>query len=452
MYFQANDGISGLELWRTDGTTAGTTLFKDINVGATGSAPFNFGIVNDKLVFRATGDAATGAEVWVSDGTAAGTVLLKDINLTAATGSTMSAPTLFKGKLYFTATDSAGAEVWTSDGTATGTTRLKDVNLGRGGSAPTFYTVAGNNMYFRAFDSLSGTEIWKTDGTEAGTVLLRDIVPGAGTTLSSNPTQFRAFGNKLVFTAIGTEGSEPWITDGTTAGTTIIKDINSGATNSTPTNYIEYNNKIYFRAADATNGTELWETDGTAANTKMVKNINATGNAAPANFATYGKKLYFQATDGVNGAELWESDGTETGTKTTCEIIAGATGGTPALLDAMLGGIYFSAANDTSGTELFVYKTALGVGTKDFKNVGFSLKAYPTVASETVNIEILSDNNNAANLQLTNLLGQSFLTKKCNLTQGNNTEAINVSALPNGLYFLTLAIGDERAVVKIVKR
>ena len=149
---------------------------------------------------------------------------------------------------------------------------------------------------------------------------------------------------------------------------------------------------------------------------------------------------------------MWETDGTDAGTKIACEIRAGATGGVPALLDPMLGGIYFSAANDTSGVELFVYKTALGVGTKDFKNVGFSLKAYPTVTSESVNVEILSDNNNAAQLQVTNLLGQPFMTKKCTLTQGVNTETVNVSALPNGLYFLTLAVGDERAVVKIVKQ
>ena len=31
LYFQANDGMNGIELWRSDGTSAGTNLVKDIN-------------------------------------------------------------------------------------------------------------------------------------------------------------------------------------------------------------------------------------------------------------------------------------------------------------------------------------------------------------------------------------------------------------------------------------
>ena len=91
------------------------------------------------------------------------------------------------------------------------------------------------------------------------------------------------------------------------------------------------------------------------------------------------------------------------------------------------------------------------VGTKDFKNVHFSLKAYPTIASESIAIEILSEENQVGQLELTNLLGQSFAVKKCVLTQGSQTETMNITNVPNGLYFLTLTIGDERAVVKIIK-
>ena len=37
LFFTANDGINGTELWKSDGTAAGTVLVKDINPGSDGS-------------------------------------------------------------------------------------------------------------------------------------------------------------------------------------------------------------------------------------------------------------------------------------------------------------------------------------------------------------------------------------------------------------------------------
>src|SRR5205085_187558 len=80
LYFTANDGPHGYELWKSDGTTAGTVLVKDIYLGLYYSSnPTNLANVNGTLYFQAT-DRTHGAELWKSDGTAAGTVLVADIN------------------------------------------------------------------------------------------------------------------------------------------------------------------------------------------------------------------------------------------------------------------------------------------------------------------------------------------------------------------------------------
>src|SRR6266581_1915791 len=103
LFFAASDGASGVELWKTNGTDAGTVRVKDINTGAGSSSPFGFTVfngINDgasgALYFRADGGAATGIELWKTNGTDAGTVLVKDIN----TGAGSSAPvgfTVFNG-------------------------------------------------------------------------------------------------------------------------------------------------------------------------------------------------------------------------------------------------------------------------------------------------------------------------------------------------------------------
>jgi len=71
LFFAASDGVSGVELWKTDGTDAGTVCVKNINPGS-GSGPLGLTVFNGALYFLAS-DGASGAELWKSDGTVAGT-------------------------------------------------------------------------------------------------------------------------------------------------------------------------------------------------------------------------------------------------------------------------------------------------------------------------------------------------------------------------------------------
>ena len=93
LYFSANDGSSGSELWKSDGTDAGTVMVKDIRPGGTSSIPISLTVVGNTLYFSAN-DGNTGRELWKSDGTNAGTMRVKDINIGSSTSSSLSAEQL----------------------------------------------------------------------------------------------------------------------------------------------------------------------------------------------------------------------------------------------------------------------------------------------------------------------------------------------------------------------
>lgn len=214
LFFSADDGTNGRELWKSDGTANGTVRVKDIIVGTGGSDPANFTVVGSTLYFTAN-DGVNGTELWKTDGTDAGTVLVKDI-FPGMVGSNPHSLTNLNGTLLFAAADGVnGFELWKSDGSAAGTTLVKDINPGAGSSMPPINLIVpilpaggAGRAVFAASNGVSGTELWKTNGTADGTAQIQDINPGGS---SSTPDQFTVSGNFVYFTANnGANGKELW--------------------------------------------------------------------------------------------------------------------------------------------------------------------------------------------------------------------------------------------------
>ena len=80
IYFTADDGSTGRELWRSDGTPNGTSQITDIVPGTGDASPGNLTAVGTTLFFTAD-DGIVGKELWKSDGTPAGTMRVADINI-----------------------------------------------------------------------------------------------------------------------------------------------------------------------------------------------------------------------------------------------------------------------------------------------------------------------------------------------------------------------------------
>lgn len=417
VYFYGNDGTTGGELWKTDGTPGGTVLVEEIVAGAGHAQIREMKALGTEVYFSAL-QPGGGTEPYISDGSEAGTGMLKDIG-TGSAGSNPDFLTPVAGGLYFKANDgvngaelwvkdqagvrltlntnpaitdngiggvgalngtavygSAGAassyHLWNSDGTAPGTRLMAQTPpIGPLGFIPggEAFATGGNLLYFQAFTTTQGGELWRTDGTSAGTFILRDFFPGPD---DGDIREMQAIGNILYFVADTDDyGKEVWRTDGTAAGTKLLKDVDAGWTGSDPTSLCALGKTLYFSASGPV-GSELYKSDGTAGGTVMVKDVNPDGSSFAGNITAINSTtvLFSAFRQSFEGMELWKSNGTAAGTVLVKDIYPGflpssanrassspagiVSRGEDAYAFAVLNGFaYFRASTATHGSELW---------------------------------------------------------------------------------------------------
>lgn len=349
-----------MELWRTDGTSEGTRLVRELDPGPGGSNLRSLCPFQDGLLFRAD-SRDHGNELWFSDGTAEGTVLVRDL-VEGPAGSGIVRVTAAEHWAYFRA-DVGGlvGTLWKTKGTGASTGPVHplgpqsaagilnplgniliadgytessgqelwilppnanpfeiDLNPGPAGSSPSEGTVFRDALYFQALTEAAGEELWRCNGTRQGTYMVKDIAPGP---TSSDPFKFTASDDWLYFTANdGATGRELWRTDGTESGTHMVHDTWAGASEGTPYNLMPFRNGVLFTADDGMHGEELWFC-AASGEVSLVRDINpGPESSSPHHGAVLDEIMYFSANDGVHGEELWQSDGTFQGTKLLADI------------------------------------------------------------------------------------------------------------------------------------
>ncbi len=371
LYFQADDGLHGVELWRSDGSIAGTYMVKDMKPGDDDAYPSELTVSGDTLFFRARGDG--GDELYKTDGTEAGTVLVKDIN--PDRGSNPDRLVAYNGGVLFVADDgTTDEEPWFSDGTESGTVLLADIRTDDT-SAPRDFTVLGANAYFVAHDDALDREIWVTDGTASGTQLGINVW-AAG---SSGPDFLMEAGGLLYFGA--NDGTERlWQSDGTPGGTTSIlnvevrglvagdsklfiatggdelftRPLSGGAASPAFTfnvlaglNYAFGDRAVFTAIQTPGEGFGLWASDGTT--TEELARVTSSGLPA----AELDGKFYFLTTVANENALLYESDGTTAGTALIKDMGDAQLGALLFFVVNFEDVLYFAAADVDVGVELF---------------------------------------------------------------------------------------------------
>jgi ELWxxDGT repeat protein len=337
VYFIQDDGINGLEIWRTDGST--TEIFTDIDNEIYGS-PHSLTVWNNMLYF-ATGTQGT----WKSDGTVVGTEIF-----TTVSGRIIPAST----ELYLFNTESRVLSI--TDGvSATDSIGM----LGAYGLGGYQFTTVSDGLFYTISNNTIGNEIVYEDGNPANPPVVMDLYPG---TDGSFPGAFTVYNGKLHFMAV--RHQEPYGTyndgkgfktlfesDGTVSGTVSVADFTFGGLSSRTTQFIAMKvfdgNLIYYDFLGGSSGlTELYKYDGTThtlihtfANPGIfdyLKNVyfNTVINGV----------LYFSATDN-SVLSHWQTDGSTV-------ISSTFSAPNPTLLDQQL--IYPAgqtlASSDLSGT------------------------------------------------------------------------------------------------------
>ena len=214
LFFVMDTSTVGRELWVTDGTSLGTKLVKDINPRfsqagqpldsfwtSKSTSSLNFAVLNEVLYFMAD-DGTNGTELWRSDGNEVGTYIVS--NVTSASIGSHFYLTRLNGDLLFKSLDfndegDLENSLYNMNGTDETITLLKQIT-------PKYLIEFNDKVYFNGVqsDSNSGTELWITDGTPSGTNMVSDIYPGSG---NGDPNQFFASPNYLWFIANNSEGN-----------------------------------------------------------------------------------------------------------------------------------------------------------------------------------------------------------------------------------------------------
>lgn len=452
-YFIGDDAI-GTALYKTDATTTGLQrIIPYINRSI--YYVVNFNVTDNGQLFYILGNRNTGGyELWHSDGTEAATfVLTKNLyynNYVITVGNIG----------FFVAGDNTnGYELWKSDGTMTGTKMVKDINAGGNGSYPYSLFAYKKELYFAAWEGGFNFSLWKSDGSERGTVKLKDITPAYYNENFVDPAipVFCVSDNTLYFTAtdFNTFGAELWRTNGTEAGTKLVKDINHNYS-SNPTNLTDVNGILFFTADDGVHGAELWSTSGTEKSTTLVKDITPYYGSYLYNLCNAGGKLYF-INGSANPKTLWSSSGTAATTNQVNDAVVNGLSDF-SHLTAAGNKLFFGGYSAQYGTELYEVDgsgIALAAARMSIPNIipektiaGFEVLLYPNPSRGMAAVQIKGNAKSIA-VSVADMSGKTvWKNSYVNRTQIN----LPIEKLSAGVYLVTVKNNTQSKIIKLVKQ
>jgi len=329
------------QFWITDGSRAGTAALQPPTPDAS-SGPDNLAALGDVVLFSAS--ATSGAGLFRSDGSERGTTLVESL---LTSGPIPSSIVTLGERAVFVGLTSSGSYVFTSDGTPAGT-----FSLGvRGGNAGFEFVSSGGSAFFQS----GCCGLWKTDGTLAGTFEVKELPLDPDINEFFSMTRFRRGVAFIPDTLISTPSPRLWVSDGTAGGTSQVSDVYADRNGNEP--HLAALGDLLLFGSRGTSGAELWRSDGTSAGTVRVAFVPASPGAEFTHldsFVRSGPFVFFRLVDGYTSETLWRTDGTEDGTIPLAQFPeAGGFFDDVSWLTDVAGTLFFSASDPVHGAELW---------------------------------------------------------------------------------------------------
>lgn len=328
LYFPASvTGVTGEELWRSDGTPAGTAPVIDLVPGPDSGAPRQMTPISDGaftgvLFVSALGSSSAIGTLHRSDGTSGGTFAL-DLRKSTDPGTGMLVVGAAGGQnALLPAADDADArdmELWRSGAGIGSAVQVKDIASHQGSSLPSTPIVAGASAYFAAYTAATGFELFVSRGSAASTTLVSDMRPGPESALIQSESfgtgilEGIGLGERLIYFADAPgAGYELHVSDGSESGTLLLADLSTGSSGSFPHAFASSGNRAFvLLRTDVFGGgpnpqTLLIASDGSPAGTVPL-NPGCSIETQDGLLAV-GPLVYFLCTEANFGRELYRVD------------------------------------------------------------------------------------------------------------------------------------------------
>ena len=364
--------LPGEQLWRSDGSSAGTTMLLDL-----AAAPFHATYIECIVPVSANrvfilAEVESGYALLRTDGTAAGTTMLLTPDTMPSTTQLnyLSCPTVLGDSIVFAAyREGVGYELFRNNGTPGHIALVRDIAPGPVSGMVDFdgLFVAYGRMWFAADASGTGADIepWVSDGTAQGTFPLGDFNAQG----SSRPHSFTAFTfthpesglrQGVMFAArTASTGHLLMFSDGSPAGTlSIAMPALRGETGSLqsseafgPAMVAAGADLFYAVTLHTTGGAHVGQLSGATLTSRVITPIGASAPIAPQRMIGFDGGLVFSAYSPGGGRELWYSDGSDAGTFATSDIAPGTASAGPLEIAVLGDGVYFAAEDGIRGRE-----------------------------------------------------------------------------------------------------